>query len=125
MGKSCWSKCGVQSFLFSDQFDFDNHYWRDNFFNFIDPSQDSTLLINENKFELLTMTQKRQLKYYIKFWDKFIEIRKERKKKRDLDIENNKNEKNNNDEIVESEMEDTENNKNDGDDDDKKEKEDK
>ncbi len=59
---------------------FDNIYWRQNFFNFIDSGKDCALLINKNKFELLTMTQKRQLKYYIKFWDKFI-IEKENRKK--------------------------------------------
>ena len=87
--KHCYSKCSIDTFVISQQFDFDNYYWRENFFNFIDPSQDSTLLINENKFEMLTLTQKRQLKYYIKFWDKFIVERQDRKLQRDKNLEEN------------------------------------
>ncbi len=78
--KYCLKKCGMIQYNFSQQFEFDNIYWRQNFFNFISTEKDSTLLINKNKFELLSMTQKRQLKYYIKFWDKFICEKENRKK---------------------------------------------
>ena len=81
--KHCWNKCGIQTFNITKEFEQDNRYWRENFFNFFDPSQDSTLFINDNKFELLTDTQRRQFKYYIRYWDKFIIERQNRKKQRD------------------------------------------
>ena len=56
--KWCLAKCGMDAQRVSDQFDLDNRYWRENFFNFVDPLQDATLLLDAGKFEALTNTQK-------------------------------------------------------------------
>ena len=85
--KWCLSKCGMDSFDFSAAFDLDNRYWRENFFNFVDVQQDATLLLDDGKFEMLTGTQRRQFKYFIKFWSIFVEERASRKQQRSLFLE--------------------------------------
>merc|ERR1712003_394754 len=52
----CRSKCSIDSYSFSDQFPFDNIYWRENFFNCLDATQDSTLLFVGNAFEEMSST---------------------------------------------------------------------
>eukprot|EP01083_Nonionella_stella_P050406 134083_1 len=77
----CQRKCGLKTFTFADHFEVDNMYWRSNFWNCVDPEHDATLLFHENKFETMSLTQRCQLKYFIQFWDRFVEERRKRKER--------------------------------------------
>lgn len=85
--------CNINTFKFTDEFEKDNLYWRNNFFHLYVDTEDCFVLEN-NILDKFTHTQKLQLKYYFIYYNHFLrqkmirKIQYEQQREKQIQIQN-------------------------------------